>query len=369
MTDETKPPFDDDKPKRVRKPKVPKGHGRPRRKSAKKREEAHQRVLDLIAARRLNDPDQRGLTVDCLVRTWIDHETLLAEPGLQDLMWVEYRYMTPLERTELFTQKYIDAYRRAYAHWCGSADEAARKKPCELQFARNDIGDMNCLWTARAHADALGVPYDMYLDAVMEGKLDNGKWIEPPLPNQLYAKIDPARLRDRPTAEEIGDRLFAPDWDARFFADAYRNDPVREAALALLRMDVRAAPKPATRLSEYMAGRRAITETRALAMFGDDLVDAAIAAGGPPDGPVPQDVAPYRPHCFGHPHALPQSPCWGCSFVHGCVPYAKRIAATLMATTGSDNPRLARERALAAERQRRWYARHKQASNDDCACE
>lgn len=351
-------------PKRTRKPKEPKQTGTPRKKSATKRNKAHQRVLDLISARGVSDPMRRRTMTDCLVRTWIDRELLVVEPDLQDLMWVQYRYMTPLERTDVFTREYIAAYRRAYARYCGDADAAAKKRPAESEFVRNDIGDMNCLWKARAIADILGVPYDMYLDTVMDGKLGNGKWIEPPLPNQLYAAVDPARLRDRPTATEVSERLYGDDWDPQFFADAYRGDPVQEAALQLLRVDVWDGPNPAQRLVHYLVHRRAITETRARAMFGTDLVDAAIAIGGQPQEPMLSDLVPYQPHCFGYPQGAPTAPCWTCGVVIDCYQHKDRVRAMLMATTGSDNPRLARERAQNAKRQRRWYANRKQASQE-----
>jgi len=349
-----------DPAKRIRKPKVLTKPGKPRKKSAKRRNEAQQRVLDLIAARATADPEQKRLRVDSLVRTWIDNDTLLVEPDLRDLMWVQYRYMSPLERTELFTQEYIAAYRRAHARYCGDADTAAKKQPVDEVFVRNDMGDMNCLWYARATADALGVPYDMYLDAVMDGKLRNGKWIEPPLPNQLYARVDPARLRDRPTPAEISGRLYGPGWDSRFFADAYCGDPVQEAALTLLRVDVWGAPSPAARLSEYLV-RRAISETRARAMFGQDLVDAVTIGGGQPSEPTVVAVSPYQPNCFGYPQGADASPCFTCSHVQDCWQYKERVRAALVAATGTDNPRLAREREQTAARQRAWYAKHKQA--------
>jgi len=360
MTDETNNSQDSDKPtNRTRKPKQPKKPGKPRRKSAKKRQEAHQRDLDLIHARTATNPAQRRIMTDCLVRTWIDHETLIAEPDLQDLMWVQYRYLPPLERTELFAQEYIAAYRRAYARWCGSADDAAKKQPCIDELVRNDLGEMNCLWKARATADTLGVPYDMYLDAVMAGKLDNGKWIEPPLPNQLYARVDPARLRDRPTSSEISERLYGPGWDARFFADAYRGDPVQEVALALLRQDVWAALDPAVRLSVYLVERRAITEVRARTMFGDELVDLAIAIGGGSVATATLDHEAYRPHCFGYPYWVTASPCRSCPSALECSEHSGLVRAAVRITTGSDNPRADYKRKLTAERQRRWYAKHK----------
>jgi hypothetical protein len=204
----------------------------------------------------------------------------------------------------------------------------------------------------------------MYLDTVMDGKLGNGKWIEPPLPNQLYGRVDPARLRDRPTPVEINERLYGPEWDPRFFADAYRGDPVQEATLGLLRVDVWGASNPAVRLSHYLMERRAITEARARTMFGGDLVDAAIMIGGKPDDPQSGDIAPYQPHCFGYPEGSPTSPCWSCSFVRDCWQHKERVRAMLVATTGTDNPRLQKEREQTAERQRRWYAKNRKGKPD-----
>ena len=350
-------------PLRVRKggkdKKTPKVPGKPKKKTAVLLLEAHKRAVDLGAIRAGNNPRQRRVGEDCMVRTWIDGEWLVAESELQDLMWVQYRYETPLERTERFTLLYIAAYRRAYAKHFDAA-MAARKQPADPIYVRNSPGDMNALWKARINADIQGVPYEIYLDAVMEGKLGNLKWTNPPMPNQLYGRHDPARMRGRPTLDEIATRLYADDWDGRFFVDAYQGDPVQEAALALLRTDVLAADDRALQLSVYMADRRAITESRARTMFDAGVVDAAITIAGEIKPPQKlDDLTQYRPPCFGYPNWLSTSPCLRCPVVRECRQHVEDTLAELTSLAGSSNPRLTTEREQTAARQRRWYNKQK----------
>ena len=339
-------------PKRKPRP-APKTKGTPKRKAPTKQVDGLSRVQALAVARQGSTAYDRELAESALTRQWYDSDMLGHEPRLQDLIWVEYRYMGPLARNERFAQEYVQAYRRAYARYFDPLD-VELKRPIPAQMGMCSADEISALAHARATADALGMPYDLYCDTIMEGHLRGDKWRQPPRPNQMYQKLAGPRTRDRLTPAEVGDRLFGMDWDRRFFAEAYCGDPNQEAALDLLRKDVLAADNPAARLAMYFHHRRAITEDKARLLFDGSLVDRAIAIGGAPSEPTirfERDL--FQPSCFGFPNRADDSPCHSCPITNHCARFTDAVAGHLLATTGSTDPRRARERELAAERQRR----------------
>jgi hypothetical protein len=288
------------------------------------------------------------------VRTWIDAALLAAEPELELLAWVENRLLTPLERTEVFAHDYATKYRRALVK--------ARRPvgmPIADSFAMNTPAEMNALWRARAEADRLGMPYDLYLDVVIDGHLEADKWRRPPRPNQLYGKLDGPRLRGRPTSEEASVRLACMATNPFFGADAYTGNPVQGAGLEVLRADVEAAKDPASRLALYLVDWRMITRDRAAAIFGSAMVDAAIALRGAPATSSGAAETPYRPTCFGHYSNRDSAPCRSCPVLVECQGISAEVSAELIRTTGTANPRLAHKRRIDMERQRRHRQKKK----------
>lgn len=204
----------------------------PREKSARQQADARRRMLDLAAARALQDDQERRTAVDGWVRSWISRELLEAEPTASAAAWPGYRHLSPLERTELFTQAYIEVYRQLHSRYI-DADEGPKKQPVAAAYARNGVQTMRALWKARALADALGLPYDLYLGAVMERKLANGKWKRPPRPTQVYSDLDLARARaERPPALARDDLPALPEHPSCFgFPHGSEDSPCRLCAV------------------------------------------------------------------------------------------------------------------------------------------
>jgi hypothetical protein len=182
--------------------KAPKWTSRPREKSPKQQAEARGRMLDLGRARGIPDQDERRAAIDGWVRSWIRPDALEAEPAAAATAWAGYQHLSPLERTELFNQSYIDVYREMYTQHI-DAEVGPHKKPVKEQYARNGLQTLRCLWKVRAIADALGLPYDMFLRAVIGRKVRNGKWTHAGLPNQLFMDIDLACARGATQSETV----------------------------------------------------------------------------------------------------------------------------------------------------------------------
>jgi hypothetical protein len=299
-----------------------------------------------------------------LVRTWIEKKLWQDEPDLQELAFVQYRYMTPLARTEAFTQLYYEIYIAAYAKQFPDED-VSQKRPIDPDFARNDLGVMNALWTARAWADAQGIPYDVYLEAIITGHMVNDRWQQPPRPNQLYGKLARPRVRDLPSPKQIAERLYGEDWDRRFFAAAYRGDPVQDAAIALLRGIVLGSDDPAATLSKYLCARQAITLEAAEATFGSELVASAVAAGSSLPAESQADDRRFIPSCFGHPNPSEDTPCPTCPVNRQCLSFSDLVRDELVSVTGSDDPRKEWKKQVNRERQRRWRKGQRPLSAED----
>jgi hypothetical protein len=286
---------------------------------------------------------------------------LQQESSLQEMAWVEYRYMDPLERTELFTRLYFEVYVEVTRkHF--PAQDADKKRPVDVEYVRNDSGVMNALWNARAAADALGVPYDVYLRRVMEQAVASAKWDQPPRPNQLYGKLAGPVVRDAVDQDLLVERLYAASWDSRFKAIAYRADPVQDAALALMVQVVNASEDPAQALAEYLCERQVVTEPKAIELFGADLVAAAKERSVHQPVQEPQSTTRHYPSCLGLPDPSEDSPCARCPVIQGCVLLAREVRQVLIETTGTDDPRGAWRRNKAKLRQRRF--RDKQRGKD-----
>jgi hypothetical protein len=313
--------------------------------------EADRRFGELTAARSVKEPKERIKALNRLVRTWIEAKLLEREPALQEMAWVEYRYMSALDRTELFTRLYHDIYIELYREFFPEKD-AGKKRPVEPDFFRNDASAMKALWSARMAADACGVPYDVYIRTLLRAAIVNDHWDNLPRPNQLYGNLVGPRMRGIVTQALLMERLYAPSWNPRFKAAAYTGDPAQEAGLALLVQVVNASNAPAEILSEYLCERQVVTEERAVALFGHEMVDAAKSmTPSKPAKPTPSTRG-YVPACVGFPEVSDDSPCARCPVAPGCLHLSQEIRQELIAATGSDDPRKAWKRHKAKLRKR-----------------
>lgn len=322
------------------------------------------RVKQLAEVRALPKVSDRKIGETMFVRRWIDKKQLDYEQDLQGMLWLEYSYMTPLERTELFTREYEKAYLAAYAKAFPDED-VSKKKPINPIFAANDVGVMNALWKARAYADSEGVPYDVFFQIVMDGHLINDKWKRPPRPNQLYGKLTLPRLQDFWQSETAKERFLASDWDSRFFAASYRGDEVQEFALRSVKLNVEKAADPAQKLSEYLCEKKAITVKRAKELFGEELVLTARALSDEipveEGGPMPA----YVPGCLGFPDTDDGSACEVCPVRRGCLQFDRLVRDDMVRTYGTDDPRRQWKQEVNRNRQRRFRERQKDADWQD----
>lgn len=290
-----------------------------------------------------------------LVREVIDPAFLAAEPSLSQTQWVQYGYMSPLERTELFCRLYLEAYRCHYAKYRDSST-AHEKCPIDLELFKNEPGEINSLWRARQVADEIGMRYAMFLGAVMGWATNTKDRKYFPRPNQLYGPKQFDRASEKWKAAQVRVTLFDDDWDDRFFQADRKPDPPRAKALRLAIVKLMRSTSPELGLSSLMGFRGALSEKEADFLFRkhpEILRDAKRRVSPPTKTRVSGTLDPYLPPCLGLPHAAAADPCRQCKFSLLCEKTRAATDKLLHAKTGSSNPLADKKRELARIRQKR----------------
>jgi len=330
--------------------------GKRHKRSRTRVKEREKRAAEHVQAQQEPTAARRRVQELVLVREVIDPAFLAEEPSLSQSQWVQYGYMSALERTELFCRTYLEIYRRHYARYrdCITADE---QFPVDPELFRNEPSEINSLWHARQHADAIGMRYDMFLEAVMGWATNTKGRKHFPRPNQLYgAKQVELALDQWKRQKDIIPRLFAEDWDDRFFQQNTNFDPPRRQALKMELGMLKRSSSPVSVLASLMGPKDALSERDARNMFRDrpELVDEAVRGlWAPWKVRTGTTFEPYRPPCLGLRHDVAAAPCSQCTFSLLCEKTRAATDKLLHAKTGSSNPLADKKRELARIRQKR----------------
>lgn len=327
---------------------------------------ARARAGELHAGRTHASPAHALLAELRFVRTWIAPDQLADEVALTETCWIEYAYLSALRRTELFTQKYEELFRRFHVKYVDylSVNDIT---PIQAEFALNTESEMTALWRARQHADAIGVPYETFIGQAMESMLIAEGHKKIPRPNQLYSDkpVDHVLRYWSQWRETRVPSMFDDSWDGRFFADQFRGDPVQLRAMAIIEEHVMSVPpeRRGTRVANFVIHRPVMPEAEARQRFGDSAVDEALASAGPtPPRRSSVDSALYRPGCLGLVFRDESINCAGCRIAGLCTEFVRRLDREFKEICGDTSPKTARKRSKAAERKRNQRSRERAAS-------
>lgn len=318
---------------------------------------AYRRAQKLAAAKRAG---AEALATEQLVqaREWIAPSDFNEEPELANSAHLAYRYMNPYDRTQCF----YEAYRR---HYTSRFVRRTGRNPANSpeRFSGLEAGDFTSIWRARQRADALGVPYERFVVALMQDADDNGT-LELPRPNQLCSDAELPLLIERLDQQRAAG-LFDPfrgDFDPRFYAVNFTGDQQQQAALDWMQeqIDRAGSARKAVLISRYMRTDQVMSEAEAIRRFGQELVDEAKAHRGgytSREAVVLDSPTPSDPGCFGM-RMEGDLICSECPAVHRCNERRAEVEAGIMARFGvSDVPR---ERARVAARDRKRRQRERQ---------
>jgi hypothetical protein len=118
------------------------------------------------------------------------------EVALMHTKWFDYRSLTAAQATYLFAHHYRSAFRTMYhKHIDHVRAEYIRALKHEDLFAC-DAGVVSGIWRARQHADAMCIPYDVYLTDALDTAM-NVHRTHLPRPTQLYTDRIVANVQNR----------------------------------------------------------------------------------------------------------------------------------------------------------------------------
>jgi hypothetical protein len=178
-----------------------------------------------------------------IMNRFIENKWVKIETALFRGKWFDYRFMNPVQATYLYAHEYTKAYKRAFSNNIDST-RADHVKPlnCETLFTVPEITEADntpkliekkkkaiaykkrtiaAIWKGRMVADAMGMPYDIFLDRAFHWTLRFWQQAHLPRPSHLYSDL----VTDRATI----------DWETRqkdeFFYSTlpqYKNGAYRE---------------------------------------------------------------------------------------------------------------------------------------------
>jgi len=280
--------------------------------------------------------------------------------------WFEYRFMSPADATRKFADDYKAAYRR---HWreTRSIDDADKKAGIRGDDWMSNSRELTSFWSARQHADTLGVPYPFFILRALEAAERRGAR-QPPRPNQLFKEQNLVHV-----LKEW--KRFIDDGGFRMLDDpAYREENFRGLHAQIAYRDWIVERIKVRHARPDLIGRcvlleRVLPVDRATHEFGQDrLADARREAAGSDTAPVWKfSTMQILPACFGLAQVeTPASePCVNCPVRAACLKSAAMVGNALIARHGTLDPVGARALALNAARQQRFRDRQRTSNTTE----
>lgn len=150
--------------------------------------------------------------------------------------WFDYRHLTPLQATKLYIEIYGEIYRRKYAqHFDELTAEAISTDTFDKLMVDLDNPKkatktrvkFSSYWRGRQFADAIGIPYEVYIDLAIEYRLRYWKQRYLPKPGHLYGDMVLEKVQAR--WEEIQpNRLYLAE-HPMYLAQNYAGLPHQDA--------------------------------------------------------------------------------------------------------------------------------------------
>lgn len=308
------------------------------------------------------------------VASKLEHHRLEMERELQPIKWIGYRFMTPLDATRLFYDKYRAA-RVEYVREHKDVELARKLRTVSFdEFARRPEA-LAGAWFARQAADTLGVPYNIYVDF--------GLW--------FWSRRSGGGRQGVPQITQLGYKESSEvAWRTEF--EKYAKDRIALAYRSLADVpQLRASSFEGT--SEQVVARDLILDhcqasaaswahsietwcytypiltpdCFAARVPGDvlrsalDLVDISGTVAMETESASPSLL---WPSCHGMPNALDpdHEGCANCAFADSCGQFATMVKAEVLGQAGREEPRRAQLRVSPNKRMRAFRARKKAAA-------
>lgn len=279
-----------------------------------------------------------------------------AERILAQTKWFDYRFLSPIQATQFFVEEYQRIFRWKWRLNFNSAD-ADKKRGTAAGGLFHDRKEFSGFWNARAHADLLGVPYEIYISTAMETALRRAKQKRLLRAEQMRQDDCVVAIQKRWDEELAGAR-----WLSELPHYRAENDHSLPDQIAHQQHVASGARK---RSNCSLALGAAIDELRVLpvetaeTIYGTEFISrarersAGIGVSMAVEALPPEQLVPS---CFGLPAPLDitAEPCSQCPLADQCQEVSERMLADVVARHGSMNPTLDHRRKLGSERVRRF---------------
>jgi hypothetical protein len=305
---------------------------------------------------------------------FIDPKLLEKERELTTTKWFGYRFMSPLEATELFRMLYQAAC-QSYVRKNIDIEVAKIYKGVASVRPLAPNGEFTQLWIARQRADAFCMPYESYLAFCFHFAGRRTRSL-PPRPGQLHANDKTAAAwtaefnkwrttNDKPELDQ-----FLPPVQYRL--EAFSGLPAQVAFHEYIFSHAEAGAEPWERvMGRWCLAKLVIPIEKFQSVMGDGLFASAIEWLTTHRSLLPTEFDPFVaptaeefwPTCFGVPGARDPNAasCLACPVSRGCEKLANLVSCGVMAETGSVDPVGDAKRATTAIRVSKWRARKKAA--------
>ncbi|MET4200746.1 hypothetical protein [Bradyrhizobium sp. LA6.12] len=284
------------------------------------------------------------------------------EHSLMTTKWFGYRFMHPMDATNLFAEQYLQAYRRKWARNFAT-NEAAEKLAFHRGNWRSSKTEFTACWKARQFVDRLGLPYDFFCEHALEFFLRRG-YQKPPRPNQLYCE------RNAPPLAEYIAEVWTAHNEAYFMVSnlpqyhlsnfsAHLNQYAHQDWVVRVVRERHMKPALIARVCQEL---KLLPLDRAYFEFGPRRVELALEeAVTAPAVAAALKTQELRPSCFAilHAFARENQTCAECPFAEHCERVTEKLGKHIAQKCGDTDPVRARTRSLTRDRVRRLRQRRK----------
>lgn len=296
----------------------------------------------------------------------ISREQGALEREVAQTKWFDYRFLSPLDATGLFAQKYHEVFRWKWGIYFATI-EGPKKQAIRKGNWQSSRREFTSFWNARQFADLLGVPYEFFCEHAIEVLMRKG-WTTIPRPNQLYPSSAISRIIERVQQawqEHCSDVTFMMSDLPQYHLSNFIGEPAQSLHQDWIVDQIRLRHGRPRTIAAACIQAGVLPIHRAHFEFGPSRVKQAQEEdeifGGTRTAAVPVDKHDLRPSCFGILHAYDaEIPiCAACAFHDDCKKITAKMAQIVTARCGADDPALARKRKLGRERVRLHRERKK----------
>lgn len=301
----------------------------------------------------------------CLAAKFLSAERFKDERAVSATKWFDYRFMSPIEATQMFYDVYRRLFREAYkAHF--DLYEAELKRGGPVAGLWSDGREFNGAWRARQIADGLGLPYEFLIREAIEASTRRGAR-RVPRPNQLYHMLSMPHIHERWAERRNALPVFSslPQYRVEQFCDL----PVQREHQTWVVGNLKDRLAMPVGIAQACFGDCVLPVERAETEFSSYQMEQVRyeGAGITPKPFETLEPGDFRPSCFGLPHAhdLSSPICDACHVRERCGQIEPRIRAEIAAAYGSEQPRDDEVRAQCRSRAARFRARKKAGASPE----